>query len=381
MYRLFPFFNPLTSVWEVSMSDPVYASLLERLNQFESKVPPVPAFFKVLEELYSEEEARISADFPDGAHSPAQLSVLLKRDEAVLPGLLETMADKGQVFVVKDQGGGKMYELAPWMPGVIEFSIIRRIDDPAAISHFLKLYEEVEKEATALTEPLKADIEAFKALLPDPHVRTLLVEQAIPEDRTIQSYENLLDIISREDSFAAMRCCCREMADHRDEPCGKSGIPEYSCLSFGKVADYVTDRKFGKRITRDECVDIINACSRAGAVLNSNNFSEGIQFVCNCCGCCCNFLRGIKTVGNLNLVAPSNFLSVVDTDTCVGCGDCENQCPVSAISLDGDVAIVDSKICIGCGTCVDTCAVESISMKRVADKKPAIGDKKIGLGF
>ncbi len=40
------------------------------------------------------------------------------------------------------------------MPGVIEFSIARRMDDAKAIQRFLKLNEAVEKEATG-TSPAK----------------------------------------------------------------------------------------------------------------------------------------------------------------------------------------------------------------------------------
>jgi hypothetical protein len=55
---------------------------------------------------------------------------------------------------VKTDDGGRRYELAPWMPGVIEFSIARRMDDAKAIQRFLKLNEAVEKEATG-TSPAK----------------------------------------------------------------------------------------------------------------------------------------------------------------------------------------------------------------------------------
>ncbi len=45
---------------------------------------------------------------------------------------------------------------------------------------------------------------------------------------------------------------------------------------------------------------------------------------------------------------------VVDEQCCTGCGDCVDECPVGAISLN-DVAIIDGQLCIDCGECIDVC--------------------------
>ena len=362
------------------MSSVIYEQLCERLNRFESKVPPVPSFFKLLEEIYTREEAQTAVDFPDGAYTMDQLAKEFNQTPRELSPLIETMTDKGQVFCQGSGTGETLYELAPWMPGVIEFSIIRRMDTPE-IKTFMELAEKMGEEAEALSQVLLENPEGLTEILSDPHIRTLPIGEALPDAREIHTYENLMAMIEREDSFAAMRCCCRHTAGQRDEPCQKNNIPDYSCLSFGKVADYVVDRKFGRRLTKAECKDILKIASDEGLVHNTNNFIEGMQFVCNCCGCCCAFFKQIKTVGNLNVVNSSNFLSTVDEDTCIGCGDCQERCPVDAISLNDDLAEVDPGICIGCGNCVTICPVGSLSMKRVSDKKPVIGDKKIGLGF
>lgn len=45
-------------------------------------------------------------------------------------------------------------------------------------------------------------------------------------------------------------------------------------------------------------------------------------------------------------------------DTCISCGACEAQCPVSAISLgDGQYVVGDG--CIDCGACANVCPVDA----------------------
>ncbi|MBN1911239.1 MAG: 4Fe-4S binding protein [Pirellulales bacterium] len=52
----------------------------------------------------------------------------------------------------------------------------------------------------------------------------------------------------------------------------------------------------------------------------------------------------------------------VDADTCTGCGQCVEACPLDAIELQDDIAVVDEDTCGDCGACVDVCPVEAISM-------------------
>ncbi|MBW1946125.1 MAG: 4Fe-4S binding protein [Deltaproteobacteria bacterium] len=52
--------------------------------------------------------------------------------------------------------------------------------------------------------------------------------------------------------------------------------------------------------------------------------------------------------------ARSNFKAFVDSESCVGCGTCQEVCPAGAISVE-EIARVDPKRCIGCGCCVDQC--------------------------
>jgi ferredoxin len=55
--------------------------------------------------------------------------------------------------------------------------------------------------------------------------------------------------------------------------------------------------------------------------------------------------------------------AVIDKNTCTGCEQCVNSCPVEAISMNSDVAVVDPNECVDCGDCVDVCPVEAITLE------------------
>ena len=53
-------------------------------------------------------------------------------------------------------------------------------------------------------------------------------------------------------------------------------------------------------------------------------------------------------------------MSLFINDSCIGCTFCQNECPVMAISYDGDHYQIAPDICIGCGTCSRVCVMDAI---------------------
>ena len=54
-------------------------------------------------------------------------------------------------------------------------------------------------------------------------------------------------------------------------------------------------------------------------------------------------------------------MAYVISDSCVSCGSCEAECPVSAISQGEGQYVMDADTYIDCGTCAATCPTGAIS--------------------
>lgn len=50
----------------------------------------------------------------------------------------------------------------------------------------------------------------------------------------------------------------------------------------------------------------------------------------------------------------------IEEDSCINCGDCAEECPVSCISEGSGCYVIDKNACTECGECVDICPTEAI---------------------
>ena len=60
------------------------------------------------------------------------------------------------------------------------------------------------------------------------------------------------------------------------------------------------------------------------------------------------------------LLAISKGPYYVESKKCVGCGDCENICPTSAITILDGRSVIDPELCIECDICVKVCTYDAI---------------------
>lgn len=184
--------------------------------------------------------------------------------------------------------------------------------------------------------------------------RVIPVQEQLADSRSALPYEQVESILRRAEVITVQECPCRT----REEGCDN---PKETCLIMDGAGRYMLTRGFGREITVDEALDILRDAEERGLVHEVEN-TERPTALCNCCTCCCVFLKAITHYSQENVVAHSRFRAEIDAELCIGCGVCQERCHFGAIHEDGSVYRVDQGACYGCGLCSTTCPVEAITM-------------------
>lgn len=330
------------------MSEIIYDRLIDKLNQFPAGARKSKKFVELLKTLFTEDEATVGADMPILPTPLPAIAENLGRDEQELNPILESMANKGLVYH-RDQEGVDIYSLFPLVPGIFELQFMKG-EVSEHTRNLARIFEEMYDTGWA------EDLFASKTQL----ARVVIMEQEIPSGVEVFPYEKVSKFIDESDYLALSVCYCR----HEKELLGKScGRPKDTCLTFGRFAKYVVERGFGRHITKQEAYKILDMSEAEGLVHLSDNNQNRINFICNCCGCCCGILGGITRLHKPHAVATSHFVVSIDGDTCVACEACVDRCHFDALTVN-EVSEVDPEKCLGCGLCNMVCPTESLSMVR-----------------
>lgn len=338
------------------MGREVYKKLIDKLNEFPLGVNMSDKAVELLQSLFSEEEARLALDLPT---VPTDLKEIVKttgRDEAQLLPILETMADKGLVYAGKVKET-RLYSLWPMVPGIFELQFMKKDASPIK-----------QKQARLFDEAFSSGWADELFSSPTPFARVIPVDKDIPAEMNVLPYEQAKNFIEQASYIALSRCDCRSHATLLGRACK---APLDVCLTFGPFAQYAVERGFGRKITREEALEALQKSEDSNLVHVCDNSSERINFICNCCGCCCLLMQGVNRMQKPNAVAKGRLTAQVKTDDCLGCEACIPACQVSAISLAGDKAVVDESRCIGCALCISACPAEALTM--AARSKPVPG--------
>ena len=331
----------------------VHEQLADAIQRRGGGVPAVKCqdFYDILDTLFTEEEARLAIIMPDVPVSADMLWEQAGRSTAQVGETLEAMAKKGLIFAMKFDEK-RYYILFPLVPGMMENQILTGIVNDRT-RKIAKLFE---KYFVTLSKKVGSAESTFSKV---PFARIIVIDQNIPSDTTVQPYDKLLPYIDRAKDIAVVTCHCRQMGELLDNPCAK---PKDVCLAIGPGARYMYEYGLAKRISKEEAYEVMNRAEEAGLVHSVSNTGKYIDFICNCCICHCETLKGLKKYGQRGPAVLSSFISGVDADECIGCGDCIGRCPMEALMMKEELAVVDNKRCIGCGLCVRVCPTGAIRM-------------------
>jgi ferredoxin len=194
-----------------------------------------------------------------------------------------------------------------------------------------------------------------------PLTRIIPVEESVPAEQAIATYDELHHLIEQAGvQIAIQECMCRKVMDLQGKPCQSTDRREV-CMSFGDLAELYIAEGWGRRITPTEAYAFAQQSEKEGLVLMPGN-QQQVDFMCACCGDCCGVLGMLKYTPRPADAVGSNYYAQVDACLCTGTGLCVDRCPMAAVSLANSVATVDLARCIGCGVCVPTCPDDALSL-------------------
>lgn len=335
------------------MTEEVYERLYKSLAQRGGRYPgmDIPEFYDLAKELFTPEEAAVYVAIPRGFSPANVIAKEMGRPEEEVAQILETMADKG-LCTAGRMGDTTFYGAPPLVPGIFEFQFMRgtSTDKDRRLAKLVHAYKEA---VDTIQGPVKVTF---------PLTRVITVDRVVRGGNKIHTYDQVKSYIESYDPLAVSTCFCRHEAHLLDEKdtCGK---PNEVCMQFGMGAQFVIDRKMGRKITRKEALDILANTEEAGLVHATVNRQE-IDFMCNCCSCHCMILKTALSQPKPGISLNSGFRPVCDTDLCTACENCIDRCPMGALAMGGDdVPEVNLDRCIGCGVCATGCPSEAIGLE------------------
>jgi len=336
--------------------DEVYRLLAERLNKNPVGAPINDTLMTILHRLYTETEAMVGSKFPLVPMTLEQITGItgIKKDQ--LKTILDGMADKGLVLDIPRRES-VYYMLAPMVVGFFEYTFMRVRDD-VDMKDLAELFQGYFHNEETRDELSGVDTRIM---------RTLVYESLIPVavETEVLTYERASEIIRQSGGGALSICPCRHKAGHLGKSCG---APLEVCTSLGTAAEWIVRRGMGKPATVDDLLRVLDQTEKLGLVHNCDNVLNKPAYICHCCGCCCVIMTGIKESGKY-ATHPSNFIPVVESETCVGCGACADSCHIQAITMTdegngAEVPVVNKDLCIGCGVCSSACPSGALTMSR-----------------
>ena len=338
-----------------------YQSLSDRLNLFPQGAPPSELLFRILEVLFTRDEAALVALLPIKPFNIAAAAKIWKKPATESQKILEALAAKG-VLLDMEMRGEQIFVLPPPMAGFFEFSMMRigNTYDQKLLAELFYQYLNVEED---FVRNLFAGGETQLG-------RAFVSEKALASDSTltVMDYERASEVIQTASHMGIGACYCRHKMQHMGKSCN---APMDICMTFSGTAQSLIKHGIARQVDAKEGLDLLDKAVEHNLVQFGENVQNNVAFICNCCGCCCEAMLAAKRFAVLNPIATTNFLPQITAESCNGCGKCAEACPVEAMALvsAGDPhkpkrkkARIDESLCLGCGVCVRACPNRGISL-------------------
>ncbi|MGV8058005.1 MAG: 4Fe-4S binding protein [Smithellaceae bacterium] len=328
-----------------------YHKLQEKINEHPVGAPKSEEFQEILKILFRPEEVEVAVllDFKLRNLNEIVQKAGISREEALQK--LEALADRGSILA-RVADGEYFYALLPNYPGLFEYPIMKGLDEPS-LDRLARLWHAYYMK----------DMAAELASAEPPWTRIIPAENAIPDEIEILPFEVASRMMAQTEVIAVANCPCRTIGKNCEKPLDV-------CLCFDGVARFLSERGMARLISLEEAREVLQRSEEAGLVHTGSNNANNLLFLCNCCPCCCHMLMLITKLNKTEALAKSSYRADFNVGSCIGCGVCEERCPMGAFSMNEEVANYDMMKCIGCGLCVSKCPTDAIVLVKRDDYNP-----------
>jgi len=344
-----------------------YYKLTERINRFPQGAPPSELLFEILKILFSRREAGLVSLLPIKPFNLQKAAKIWKMKPEDARTILNDLADRGILtdVAVKDD---VFYSMPPPMAGFFEFSLMRYRNDI-----------DQKKLSELFYQYLNVEDDFIKDLftLGETQLGRVFVNESVLQGNNslhVLDYERASEVIKTATHRGIGICYCRHKMQHLGKNCNAD--PDI-CMTFNESADSLIRHGIARKVDAAEGLDLLQKARDTNLIQFGENVRERVNFICNCCGCCCEALIASRRFGFLHPVHTTNFLPVINEHNCNGCGKCIALCPVEAMTLVSSndpekpqrkKAKLEQEICLGCGVCLTSCNKNAIELQSRKDR-------------
>jgi formate hydrogenlyase subunit 6/NADH:ubiquinone oxidoreductase subunit I len=340
----------------------VYSKLIDRLNRFPQGAPPSDLFYKILKMFFNEKEAGLVSLLPIKPFTAKKAARIWKLNLSESKKILDKLASRAILLDI-EQNNEIFYVLPPPMAGFFEFSLMRiRSDiDQKLLSELFYQYLNVEEDF-------------IRNLFTEGQTqlgRVFVNESSLSHKNTLHvlDYERATYVIETSNVMGISICYCRHKMAHVHKDCD---APKDICMTFNTSASSLIRHGHARAVEKPEALELLQKAYENNLVQFGENVREKVNFICNCCGCCCEAMIAARRFAMMHTIHTTNFIPEINEKDCKGCAKCVTACPVEAMSLISSndphhpqkkKAKLDEKICLGCGVCVRICPENSLFLK------------------